>query len=146
MVTTHELFILYEYTRNLQTMTLTHEVIHIIRMYQKSRYNLNVVAALFVLYSAILAFTLAVKYSDTTAVKVFVRGWEIFVPSLVRVPVLYCTIAFGTWLGTEADFHMQTVCFLGPKMQHIENTRCFELRSHHCHQRLMFPMITIFTS
>jgi hypothetical protein len=52
-------------------------------------------AARFSLFFAILAFRLAVKYSDTTAVKNFVRGWEIFVPGLVLVSVLYCTIAFG---------------------------------------------------
>jgi hypothetical protein len=52
-------------------------------------YSIALVAALFSLFFAIPAFRLAVKYSDTTAVKIFVRGWEIFVPSLVLVPILY---------------------------------------------------------
>ncbi len=53
------------------------------------------VATLLAFCFALLAFGLAVKYSDTTPVKTFVRGWEIFLPGLIWVPVLYCTIAFG---------------------------------------------------
>ncbi len=66
-------------------------------------------AALFRLFFVILAFRLAIQYSDTTAVKICVRGWENFVAGLVWVPVHYGTITFGIWLATEADLSMQTV-------------------------------------
>jgi hypothetical protein len=64
----------------------------------------------------LLAFALAIKYPGTAPVKIFVRGWEMFVPGLVWVPILYCTIAFGTWKETEADLYWQrtyTLCGLG---------------------------------
>ena len=71
------------------------------------------VAALLAFCFALLAFALAIKYSSTAPVKIFVRGWEVFVPGLVWGPILYCTIAFGTWKETEAYLYWQrtyTLC------------------------------------